>query len=77
MFRLKVKEFAEQQGISQRQLCLRSSVDITTIRSIFRNPHTAVSVEALTRLARVFDVDVSELIESVSTGNGTVQQGHS
>lgn len=75
MFRIKVKEIAEQKGISQRQLCLRSTVDITTIRSIFRDPHTVVSVETLTRLAKVLSVDVSTLIESVdagpdATGNG-------
>src|SRR5690348_5888987 len=65
MFRLKVKEVAQDKGVSQRQLFLRSGVDITTIRKLFRNPHTVVTVETLTRLARVLDVDVSTLIESV------------
>jgi transcriptional regulator with XRE-family HTH domain len=65
MFRLKVKEVAQDKGVSQRQLFLRSGVDITTIRKVFRNPHTVVTVETLTRLARVLNVDVSTLIESV------------
>jgi transcriptional regulator with XRE-family HTH domain len=65
MFRLKVKEVAESTGTSQRQLFLRSGVDITTIRKIFRDPQTVVTVETLTRLAEVLDVDVSTLIESV------------
>jgi len=64
MFRLKVKEVALQKGISQRQLFLRSGVDITTIRKIFHNPGTVITVETLARLARVLGVDVSELIES-------------
>ena len=68
MFRLKVKEVAEQKGMSQRQLFLRSGVDITTIRKIFRDPHAAVSVEALAQLAKVLGVDVSTLIESADTG---------
>jgi transcriptional regulator with XRE-family HTH domain len=65
MFRIKVKEVAEAKGMSQRQLFLRSGVDITTIRKLFRYPHTVVTVETLTRLAKVLGVDVSELIESV------------
>jgi len=65
MFRLKVKEVARQKGISQRQLFLRSGVDIRTIRRIFQNPQTVVTVETLARLAKVLEVDVSELIESV------------
>jgi transcriptional regulator with XRE-family HTH domain len=65
MFRLKVKEVAQQKGISQRQLFLRSGVDIRTIRRIFRDPQTVVTVETLARLAKVLEVDASELIESV------------
>lgn len=65
MFRLKVKEVAEAKGTSRRQLFLRSGVDITTIRKIFRDPQTVVTVETLTRLADVLEVDVSALIESV------------
>lgn len=64
MYRLKVKEVAEQRGMSQRQLFLRSGVDIRTVRKIFHNPEAVVTVETLARLARVLDVDVSELIES-------------
>jgi transcriptional regulator with XRE-family HTH domain len=65
MFRLKVKEVAQQKNISQRQLFLRSGVDIRTVRRIFQNPQTVVTVETLARLAKVLEVDVSELIESV------------
>ena len=65
MFRLKVKEVAQAKGISQRQLFLRSKVDITTIRKVFHNPYTVITVETLDRLAMVLEVDVSELIESV------------
>jgi transcriptional regulator with XRE-family HTH domain len=34
MIRLKVKEIAQQKKISQRQLFLRSGVDITTVQKI-------------------------------------------
>ena len=65
MFRLKVKEVAQQKGMSQRQLFLRSGVDIRTVRRIFQDPGAVVTVETLAKLAKVLEVDVSELIESV------------
>jgi transcriptional regulator with XRE-family HTH domain len=74
MFRLKVNEVAKQKGVSKRQLFVRSGVDITTIRKILKDPHTVVTVETLTRLAKVLGVDVGALIEnedavSVEPGN--------
>jgi transcriptional regulator with XRE-family HTH domain len=65
MYRLKVKEVAAEKGISQRQLFLRSGVDIRTVRRIMRDPHTVCTVETLDRLAMVLGVDIRELIESV------------
>ena len=64
-FRLKVKEVAKQKGVSQRQLFFRSEVDIKTIQRVFRDPHAVITVETLSRLADVLEVDVSELIESM------------
>lgn len=67
MVRLKVKEVAISKGVSQRQLSLRSGIDINTIRKIFRHPTTAnPTVETLGKIADILDVDASELIESVS-----------
>lgn len=65
MVRLKVKEIAQEKGISQRQLFLRSGVDIKRIRQIYSDPYTIVTTETLGKLAKVLQVDVSELIESV------------
>ncbi|MBE3561703.1 MAG: helix-turn-helix transcriptional regulator [Ktedonobacteraceae bacterium] len=64
MIRLKVKEVAREKGVSQRQLSLRSGVDINTVRRIFRYPTTIVTTETLDKLAKVLDVDASTLIES-------------
>jgi transcriptional regulator with XRE-family HTH domain len=66
LVRLKVKDIAQQKGVSQRQLSLRSGVDINTVRRIFQHPTTIVTTETLGKLAQVLGVDVSELIESVS-----------
>lgn len=66
MVRLKVKEVAEAKGVSQRQLSLRTGIDINTIRRIFRYPTTTnPTVETLGKIASILRVDVSELIESV------------
>ena len=62
---LKVKEIAQQKGVSQRQLYLRSGVDINIIRRVFRDPNANVTIETLGKLADVLEVDVSELLESV------------
>lgn len=66
MVRLKVKEIAQQRGVSQRQLYLRSGVDIKTLQRIYRDPHTVVTTVTLGKLAKVLGVDSSELIEGVS-----------
>jgi len=65
MVHLKIKDIAETKGISQRQLSLRSGVDINTVRRIYRHPYTIVTTETLDKIAKVLNVDVSELIESV------------
>ena len=65
MVRLKVKEIAESKKVSQRQLSIRSGVDIKTVQRIYRNPTTIVTTETLGKLSRVLGVDPSELIEGI------------
>jgi DNA-binding Xre family transcriptional regulator len=66
VYRLKVKEVAQQKGMSQRQLFFTSHVDLKIIQRIYRKPsETVVTIETLDKLAMALDVDVSELIESV------------
>jgi DNA-binding Xre family transcriptional regulator len=69
MIRLKVKEIAASKGISQRKLSIRSEVDIKTIQKIYRHPTSIVTTETLDKLAKVLNVDASELIESVPDTN--------
>lgn len=66
MVRLKVKEVAQQKKMSQRQLYLRSGVDIKTLQRIYKDPYTVVTTETLGKLAKILGVDSSELIEGVS-----------
>lgn len=63
--RLKIKEIAVEKKMSQRQLALRSGVDVNRVRWLFHHPFTIVTTETLGKLATVLEVDVSALIESV------------
>ena len=66
MIRLKVKEVAAEKGVSQRQLALRSGIDIKNVQKIFRQPTSIVTTETLDKLAKVLGVNAAELIESIA-----------
>ncbi len=65
MILLRVKEVANQKGISQRQLVLRYGLDIRIVQRVLRNPKANITLATLDRLAQALGVDASELIESV------------
>lgn len=66
--RFKVKEIAKAHGFSMYRLQKESSIDVRTLRRIFRNqPNAIVTTETLDRIAIVLGVDISELVESVSS----------
>ena len=63
--RLRVKEVAAEKYVSMTKLHKKSDVAYTTIRKIFRDPYSEVHLNTLNRLAKVLDVAVTDLIESV------------
>lgn len=63
--RLRVKEVASEKGISLTRLSQRSEVAYNTVRRIWRDPYTDVTISTLQRLADVLQVPVSDLLESV------------
>jgi DNA-binding Xre family transcriptional regulator len=63
--RLKIKEVAQRQNMSQYRLAKVSGVDGNRIRTLYRNPYTIVTTETLGKLATALNVDASELIENV------------
>ena len=67
--RLKVKEVAQQKGVSQGKLSRSSDVDIKTIKRIYRDPMTIVTTETLGKIATALNVDASELIENAPDEN--------
>jgi len=67
--RLRVKEVATSKGISLTKLSQRSEVAYNTVRRIWREPYTDVTISTLQKLADVLKVDVNELVESVPDSN--------
>ena len=60
--RLKVKQIAEQKGISQTQLSRMTGMDIDTVRRAFNNTGNP-TLESLDRFARALQVHPAELLE--------------
>ncbi|MFL5626470.1 MAG: helix-turn-helix domain-containing protein [Ktedonobacteraceae bacterium] len=74
MIRLKVKEIAQQKGISQLRLGYMAFIDTESMRRIFRygdSEHANLTLASLDRLAKALGVDASELIESVPDEDDT------
>jgi DNA-binding Xre family transcriptional regulator len=65
VIRIKLKEVAQAKKMSQRQIFLRSGVDIRTIQRIYKDPFTNITLETLAKLAKVLNVASSDLIEDV------------
>lgn len=65
MFRLKVRELAEHQGISQSRLSRLADVDPKVVRQIYQHPEASVTLYVLDKIALALHVDISQLVESV------------
>jgi DNA-binding Xre family transcriptional regulator len=63
--RLRVKEVANEKGMSMTRLHTRSEVAYNTIRRIFRDPYVEITTTTLNRLANALDVPPTDLLESV------------
>lgn len=61
--RLRVREVAEQKGMSRTRLHHASEVAYTTIRSLFKDPYTEVTITTLARSAEALGVPTRDLIE--------------
>ncbi len=66
MVRLKIKEFADNEGWTIKEVSERSGVPYSTIKTYVRLPQRAtVDLVALKKLARTFDVLLEDLFEIV------------
>ena len=63
--RVRLKEVAEEKGLSMTRISHRSEVAYGTIRRLVRDPFAEVTLSTLRRLADVLGVSTCELIEDV------------
>ena len=64
--RLRVKEIAEQKGMSMGKLERLADLSHPTVRDIFRVPYKEVTTTTLVKLATALGVPVADLFEEVS-----------
>jgi len=63
MVRLKIKEVAQSKGYSMNSLSRATDISFNTIKRLWKNPHAGVTVETLSKIAKVLNVSISELTE--------------
>ena len=63
MIRLRVREIAEQKGLSRTKLSRLSDTNYKTVDTIWKNPYKEVGTATLERLAKALGVKVVDLIE--------------
>ena len=65
MIRLRVKEVAQQKGMSMGKLSRKSDVNYRTVKQIYANPTISITTYTLNKLAGALGVPASELIETL------------
>jgi DNA-binding Xre family transcriptional regulator len=63
VIRLRVKEVAEERGVSQGKLARKADISVTSLRPILRDPQSNITLETLNKLANALGVDARDLIE--------------
>lgn len=66
LFKLRIKEFADEKGWTLKEVSVRSGVPYTTITTYARSPGMAmVDLSAVQKIARTFDVMIEDLLEVI------------
>ena len=61
--RLRVKEIAQQKGMTQASLHRAADINEKTLRAIYRDPYHEVYYSVLYKIAKVLKVPITDLIE--------------
>lgn len=70
MRRLRVKELAEQRGMTQSKLMRMADLNMKTVQGLFREPFRInVAYLTLEKVARALDVEIADLFEEVEAQN--------
>lgn len=65
MLRLRVREVAQDKGISMSKLSRIADVNYKTVQTIWRDPYHGLNTKTLERLAQALEISTSELLEDV------------
>lgn len=66
MRRLRIKELAEQRGITQSKLMRMADLNMKTVQGLYREPYRLnVAYLTLEKVAKALDVSIDELFEEV------------
>jgi len=63
LYKLRIKEIAQERGLNMTQLSMEVKVDFKTIKTLFRNPHHDIRFYTLVRIAEGLNIDLCELFE--------------
>ena len=67
MVRLRVREIAEEKGVSMNRLSRLSDVSLRTVRKMYRDPYYSATTTTLEKLANALQVKVTHLIDDDAT----------
>lgn len=66
MRRLRVKELAEQRGITQSKLMRMADLNMKTVQGLYREPYRInVAYLTLEKISKALDVSIDDLFEEV------------
>ena len=63
--RLRVKEVAESKNFNMSSLSKASNISFNTIKRLWTRPYEGAKIDTLLRIARVLDVQVTDLLEEL------------
>ena len=70
MRRLRIKELAEQRGMTQSKLMRMSDLNMKTVQGLYREPYRInVAYLTLEKVAKALDVKIEDLFEEVEDKN--------
>ena len=69
MRRLRIKELAEQRGLTQSKLMRMADLNMKTVQGLYREPYRInVAYLTLEKIAKALDVSIDALFEEVEDG---------
>jgi DNA-binding Xre family transcriptional regulator len=67
MQRLRVKEVAQSKGFTMAKLSRMADLNLKTIQAIYHDPYRDVAYSTLSKIAKVLEVPVTDLVEEMSS----------